>query len=174
VNLIRLTVESTESVKSSIFTFSTIKLGAANSNALSDRQRRDLAILLEDYKKTLRTVNVAFVAGREAILTHEIDQEKNSSSIKNLLKKFRNHLCTVRALTSLMADVGGQGIFASDGLFAPKAGSGPNKGLAEMIDQGNLDQTNEDGKSEIPLCLCETDHRFSECSYIRRSIRLSE
>jgi hypothetical protein len=45
--------------------------------------------------------------------------------------------------------------------------------LAEMVDQGNLDQTGEDGKSEIPLCICETDHRFSECPYIRRSIRLS-
>jgi hypothetical protein len=72
-----------------------------------------------------------------------------------------------------MADVGGQGIFAPYGESAPKWGSGPNGDLAEMNDQGNLDQM-RDGKSEIPLCICGTDHRFSECPYIGRSIRLSE
>jgi hypothetical protein len=115
-----------------------------------------------DFLNSLRTVDVAFVAGREAILTHEINQGKNSSSIKDLLKEFRNHLRTVRALISLMADVGGQGIFASDGLFASHWGM-------KINDERNLDQTRE-----IPLCICGTDHRFSECSYIRRSIRLSE
>ncbi len=121
-----------------------------------------------DFLNALRTVNVAFVVGREAILNYEIRQGK-TSSIKDLLENFRNHLRTARALTSLD---GGQGIFAPYGESAPKWGSGPNGGLAEMVDQGNLDQM-RDGKSEIPLCICGTDHRFSECSYIRRSIRLS-
>ncbi len=107
-----------------------------------------------DFLNSLRTVDVTFVADREAILTHEVNQGKNSSSIKNLLEEFRNHLRTARALTPLMADVGGQGLFA------------PNWEM-EMIDQENLDQTRE-----IPLCICGTDHRFSECPYIRRSIRL--
>jgi hypothetical protein len=31
-----------------------------------------------------------------------------------------------------------------------------------------------DEKSEISLYICETNHRFSECLYIRRSIRLPE
>jgi hypothetical protein len=270
VNLIRI-IESTESVKSSILTFFTIKLDAVKSNDLSINQQRDLAILRENHKKTLRTcrerievfknlnlfiltsvnrfnllylrnqttifqkllvlkkrlaltnriqklkvirkyrdlqqiskrdsnqlnqwllkwervyaktarlnlsnvqgdrcvydflnslrtVNVTFVIHREAILNHEIlQQEKNSSSIKDLLKKFRNHLRTTRALT--LSD---QGIFAPDGLFA-------SNWEMKMNGQKNLDQTSK--KFEIPLCICEINHSFSECSYIRRSIRLSE
>jgi hypothetical protein len=50
-----ITVESTESVKSSIFTFFTIKLDAIKSNDLSIDQQRDLAILRKNHKKTLRT-----------------------------------------------------------------------------------------------------------------------
>jgi hypothetical protein len=53
VNLI--TVESTESVKSSTLTFFTVKSGAVKSNDLSVDQQRDLTILREDHKKTLRT-----------------------------------------------------------------------------------------------------------------------
>ncbi len=271
VNLIRFTVESTESVKSSILTFFTIKLDAIKSDDLSIDQQRDLAILRENHKKTLRTyrekietlknlnlfiltsvnqfnllylrnqitifqkllvlkkrlaltnrirelkvirkykdlqqtskqnltskrdqlnqwllewkriyaktarlnlsnvqrnryvydflnslrtMNVTFVIDRETILNHEVQQEKNSSSIKNLLKKFRNHLRTIRALISLDDD---QRILAS------KWESDSNESI---VDQENLDQT-----SEISLCICGTNHRFSECLYIRRSIRLSE
>ncbi len=109
-----------------------------------------------DFLNSLRTVNVTFVIGREAILTHEVNQEKSSTLIRDLLKEFRNHLRTARALT-----LNGQGLFA------------PNWGM-KMNDERNLDQTSEDGKSEIPLCICRTDYRFSECLYIRRSIRLSE
>jgi hypothetical protein len=54
VNLIRI-IESTESVKSSTLTFFTIKLDAVKSNDLSIDQQRDLAILRENHKKTLRT-----------------------------------------------------------------------------------------------------------------------
>jgi hypothetical protein len=50
-----ITIESTESVKSSIFTFFAIKLDAIKSNDLSIDQQRDLAILRENHKKTLRT-----------------------------------------------------------------------------------------------------------------------
>jgi hypothetical protein len=110
-----------------------------------------------DFLNSLRTVNVTFVIDRETILNHEIlQQEKNSSSIKNLLKKFRNHLRTIRALISLMTDVSDQKLFVSNWRM-------------KMNDQKNLDQTRE-----ISLCICETNHRFSECLYIRRSIRLSE
>ncbi len=261
VNLI--TIESTESFKSSILTFFTIKLDAIKSDDLSINQQRDLAILRKNHKKTLRTyrerteafinlnlfiltsvnrfnllylrnqitifqkllvlkkrlvftnrirklkvirkykdlqliskrdqlnqwllewervyaktawlnlsnvqedrcvydflnalrtVNVTFMIDRETILNYELRQRK-TSSIKNLLKNFRNHLRTIRALISLNDD---QEIFVSN---------------ESIIDQRNLDQTNEDEKSEISLRICETNHRFSECSYIRRSIRLSE
>ncbi len=111
-----------------------------------------------DFLNALRTMNVTFVIDRETILNYELRQRK-ISSIKNLLKNFRNHLRTTRALISLDDD---QELFVS------------NENLAEMIDQKNLDQTSEDEKFEISLCICETNHRFSECSYIRRSIRLSE
>ncbi len=55
VNLIKLTIESTESVKSSTLTFFTVKLDAIKSDNLSIDQQRDLAILRENHKKTLRT-----------------------------------------------------------------------------------------------------------------------
>ncbi len=108
-----------------------------------------------DFLNSLRTMNVTFVIDRETILNYKIRQSK-TSSIKNLLKNFRNHLRTIRTLISLNDD---QKIFTSN---------------ESIVDQKNLDQTNEDEKSEIPLCICETNHRFSECLYIRRSIKLSE
>ncbi len=53
VNLI--TIESTESIKSSTLTFFIVKLEAIKSDDLSIDQQRDLAILRENHKKTLRT-----------------------------------------------------------------------------------------------------------------------
>ncbi len=125
-----------------------------------------------DFLNSLRTVNVTFVINRETILNYELRQRK-ISSIKNLLKNFRNHLRTTRALISLMTDVNDQKIFVSTEKFASNWESDSNENIFEINDQRNLDEM-RDEKSEIPLCVCETNHRFSECLYIRRSIRLSE
>jgi archaellum biogenesis protein FlaJ (TadC family) len=37
-------------------------------------------------------MNLSFVFNKKTILNHEMNQKKSSTSIKNLLEEFRNHL----------------------------------------------------------------------------------
>jgi hypothetical protein len=112
---------------------------------------------LYDFLNALRIVDVAFVTDREAILKDKISRNEDPPTLKNLLKNFRNHLRTTRALASLMTDDSSHEAFAT---------------LQEKSDGETTDQK-RDEKIEISLCLCETAHRFSECSFIRLSIRLA-
>ncbi len=56
-----------------------------------------------DFLNSLRTVNADFVIDRKTILIHEINQSKLSTSIRNILKEFRNHLRIARALITRRA-----------------------------------------------------------------------
>jgi hypothetical protein len=48
-------------------------------------------------------MNLSFVSDRKAILNHEMNQSKFLTSIRNLLKEFRNHLQIARALITKKA-----------------------------------------------------------------------
>jgi hypothetical protein len=56
---------------------------------LSDVQKDRCAY---DFLNALRTMNLSFVSDKETILNHEMNQRKSSTSIRNILKEFRNHL----------------------------------------------------------------------------------
>jgi hypothetical protein len=51
-----------------------------------------------DFLNALRTMNLSFVSDKETILNHEMNQKKSSTSIRNILEEFRNHLRIARAL----------------------------------------------------------------------------
>jgi hypothetical protein len=51
-----------------------------------------------DFLNSLQTMNLSFVFDRKTILNHEMNQNKLSTSIKNLLEEFRNHLRIARTL----------------------------------------------------------------------------
>jgi hypothetical protein len=51
-----------------------------------------------DFLNSLRTMNLWFVFKRKTILNHEMNQKKFSTSIKNLLEEFRNHLRIAQTL----------------------------------------------------------------------------
>ncbi len=44
-----------------------------------------------DFLNSLRTMNLSFVFDRKTILNHEMNQKKCSTSIRNILKEFRNY-----------------------------------------------------------------------------------
>jgi hypothetical protein len=62
---------------------------------LSDVQNDQCAY---DFLNALRTINLSFVFERKTILNHEMNQDKFSTSIRNLLKEFRNHFRIARTL----------------------------------------------------------------------------
>jgi hypothetical protein len=62
---------------------------------LSDVQNDQCAY---DFFNSLRTVNLSFVFDKETIFNHEMNQNKSSTSIKNLLEEFRNYLRIARTL----------------------------------------------------------------------------
>jgi hypothetical protein len=43
-------------------------------------------------------MNLSFVFDKETILNHKMNQKKSSTSIRNLLEEFRNHLRIARTL----------------------------------------------------------------------------
>jgi hypothetical protein len=49
-----------------------------------------------DFLNSLRTMNLSFVFKRKTILNYEMNQSKFSTSIRDLLKEFRNHLRIAR------------------------------------------------------------------------------
>ncbi len=51
-----------------------------------------------DFLNSLRTMNLSYMFNKKTILNHEMNQKKSSTSIKNRLKEFRNHLRIARAL----------------------------------------------------------------------------
>jgi hypothetical protein len=104
---------------------------------------------LYDFLNALRIVDVVFVIDRETILKDKISRNENSSTFKNLLKNFRNHLRTTRALISLMIHKRNHFAFAT------------------------LQNHSSDEKISKE-CLCENDHWYRNCSYILIKSRSSE
>jgi hypothetical protein len=56
-----------------------------------------------DFLNSLQTMNLSFVFDKKTILNHEMNQSKSSTSIKNLLKEFRNHFRIARTLITKRA-----------------------------------------------------------------------
>jgi hypothetical protein len=62
---------------------------------LSDVQKDRCAY---DFLNALRTIDLSFLFDKKTTLNHEMNQNKSSTSIRDLLKKFRNYLRIARTL----------------------------------------------------------------------------
>jgi hypothetical protein len=106
-----------------------------------------------DFLNSLRTMNLSFMFERETILNHEINQNKSSTSIRNLLKEFRNHLRIARTLITKKTT---------------------HEAFATLQEKSSNDETTDQKKSEKfsnrkienRSCLCDRKHSFNECYYL--------
>ncbi len=124
---------------------------------LSDIQRHRA---LFDFLNALRIVDVAFVVDRKTILEDKIHRNENSSTLKDLLRNFRNHLRTTRVLISLMTNKSSHSAFAT------------LQSHASDCDHSH-DHDSFDDKFNLK-CLCEKDHLYKDCFYILIKNRSSE
>jgi hypothetical protein len=90
-----------------------------------------------------------------------MNQNKSSTSIKNLLKEFRNHLRIARALITKRA------IHEAFTTLQEKLSND------ETIDQKRSEQFSN-RKNKNRSCLCDRKHSFSECYYLIEKLRLTE
>jgi hypothetical protein len=114
-----------------------------------------------DFLNSLRTMNLSFVFERETILNHEMNQKKFSTSIRNLLEEFRNHLRIARALITKKA---------THEAFATLQEKSSNN---ETTDQKKSEKFSN-RKIENRSCLCDRKHSFNECFYLIEELRSTE
>jgi hypothetical protein len=129
---------------------------------LSDIQKHRA---LFDFLNALRTVDVTFVIDRETILEDKIHRNENLSTLKDLLKNFRNHLRTIRALTSLMTNESSHSVFAT-------LQSHLSDDHSSNCHSSDCDHSHDD-KFNLK-CLYEKDHLYKDCFYILIKNRSSE
>jgi hypothetical protein len=106
-------------------------------------------------------MNLSFVFERKTILNHEMNQNKSSTSIRNLLKEFRNHLRIARTLITKKTT---------------------HEAFATLQEKSSNDETTDQKKSEKLLnrkienrsCLCDRKHSFNECYYLIEKLRSIE
>ncbi len=114
-----------------------------------------------DFFNSLKTMNLSFVFKRKTILNHEMNQKKSSTSIKNLLKEFRNHFQIARTLITKKVI---------------------HKAFATLQEKSSNDETTDQKKSEKfsnrkienRSCLCDRKHSFNECYYLIEELRSTE
>ncbi len=114
-----------------------------------------------DFLNALRTMNLSFVFKRKTILNHEMNQKKSSTSIKDLLENFRNHLRIARTLITKKA---------THETFATLQEKSSND---ETTDQKRSEKFSN-RKIENRSCLCNRKHSFNECYYLIEKLRSIE
>ncbi len=112
-----------------------------------------------DFLNALRTVNMTFVADRETVLKNRIQRNENLSSIKDLLKNFRNHLRTNRTLSQRKTIH-----FA----FVILNGETSEQSTA------STDQKKSNQATENKICVCDSKHSHRKCYYLHSSQRSAE
>jgi hypothetical protein len=115
-----------------------------------------------DFLNSFRTMNLSFVFERETILNHEMNQSKFSTSIKNLLKEFRNHFRIARTLITKRA---------THEAFATLQEKSSND---ETTNQEKESEKFSNRKIENRSCLCDRKHSFNECYYLIKELRSTE
>jgi hypothetical protein len=114
-----------------------------------------------DFLNSLRTMNLSFVFDRKTILNHEMNSNKLSTSIKDLLEEFRNHLRIARALIIKRTT---------------------HESFATLQEKSSKNETTDQSKSkkfsnrkiENRSCLCDRKHSFNECYYLIEKLRSIE
>ncbi len=125
---------------------------------LSDVQNDQCAY---DFLNALRTMNLSFVFEKKTILNHEINQNKFSTSIRDFLEEFRNHLRIARTLITKRTT---------------------HEAFATLQEKSSNDETIEQKRSEKfsnrkienRSCLCDRKHSFNECYYLIEKLRSTE
>jgi hypothetical protein len=126
---------------------------------LSDVQNNRCAY---DFLNSLRTMNLSFMFKRKTILNHEMNQNKSSTSIRNLLEEFRNHLRIARTLITKRA---------THEAFATLQEKSSND---ETTDQEKESKKFANRKIENRSCLCDRKHSLNECYYLIEELRSTE
>jgi alpha-galactosidase/6-phospho-beta-glucosidase family protein len=106
-------------------------------------------------------MNLSFVFERKTILNHEMNQNKSSTSIRNLLEEFRNHLRIARTLITKRTT---------------------HEAFATLQEKSSNDETTDQKKSEKfsnrkienRSCLCNRKHLFNECYFLIEKLRSTE
>jgi hypothetical protein len=108
-----------------------------------------------DFLNSLRTMNLSFVSDKKTILNHEMNQSKSSTSIKDLLKEFRNHLRIARTLITKRAI---------------------HEAFVTLQNKTQNENTTDQKlkKIENRSCLCDKKHLFKDCYYLIEKIRSIE
>jgi hypothetical protein len=109
---------------------------------------------LFDFLNALRIVDVTFVINKEIILENKTHRNENLSTLKDLLKNFRNHLRTTRVRISLMMNKSSHSAFAT-------------------LRSHSSDDHSHDGKFNLKY-LCEKNHLYKNCLYILIKNKSSE
>ncbi len=115
-----------------------------------------------DFLNSLRTMNLSFVFDRKTIFNHEMNQKKSSTSIRNLLEEFRNHLRIARTLITKRT---------THEAFATLQEKSSND---ETTDQEKESEKFSNQKFENRSCLCDRKHSFNECYYLIEELRSTE
>jgi Reverse transcriptase (RNA-dependent DNA polymerase) len=115
---------------------------------------------LHDFFDALRSTDMAYVSGREAVLADRIERKDVPPSVKDLLENYRNHLRTTKARMS--ASKG-----SSHTAFATLQGTPQENPESE---QGPR-QNRSPNPKKLSDCLCGESHRFKDCAYLIEELR---
>jgi hypothetical protein len=119
-----------------------------------------------DFLNSLRTMNLSFVFERKTILNHEMNQKKSSTSIRNFLKEFRNHLRIARTLITKKA--------THEAFATLQEKSSNEKTTDQKKSEKFSNQRFENSNIENKSCLCDKKHLFKNCYYLIEKIRSIE
>ncbi len=117
------------------------------------------------FLNALRSIDVVYVIDREAVLEDKILRDE-TSSIKDLLKSFRNHIRTTKALSFKESA-------HSHSTFATLQKETSSDDIAKKLSQQQYSKAfshKEDDKQERS-CVCDEWHQLRLCYYLIESIR---
>jgi hypothetical protein len=106
-------------------------------------------------------MNLSFVFDKKTILNHEMNQKKSSTSIKNILKEFRNHLRIARTLITKRV---------VHEAFVTLQSKILNEKTTDQKELKKFSNHKYDNRS----CLCDKKHSFNDCFYLIENIRSIE
>jgi hypothetical protein len=131
---------------------------------LSDVQKNQCAY---DFLNALRTMNLSFVSDRKTILNHEMNQKKSSTSIRDILEEFRNHLRIARTLITKKTTH--EAFVTLQSKISDEKRTDQEK-ESEKFSNRKFENRKYDDRS----CLCEKKHSFNDCFYLIENIRSTE
>jgi hypothetical protein len=115
-----------------------------------------------DFLNSLRTMNLSFVFDRKTIFNHEMNQSKSSTSIRDLLEEFRNHLRIAQTLITKRA---------THEVFATLQEKSSNEKTTDSKESKKFSNRRfENSKIEKRSCLCDRKHLFKDCYYLIEKI----